>query len=149
MKLLRLLLLSAFIIAVFCSGALAGDDDVIAVKKVIEKAYIEGVHLNRDVTAMKAGFHEEFMMLINKKDQLNKFPIADWIKSTEKSKQENPEPPKHKTTWNIPMVDVTGHAAVAKIEILRDGKMIYTDYMSLYKFNDGWKIVNKIYFSHK
>jgi hypothetical protein len=149
MKLLRLLMLSGLAVAVLCSSALAGDDDVIAVKKVIEKAYIEGVHLNRDAAAMKAGFHEDFMMLINKKDKLNKFPIADWIKSTEQSKLKNPDPPKYKTTWDIPMVDVTGYAAVAKIEILRDGKMIYTDYMSLYKLNDGWKIVSKIYFSHK
>jgi len=47
------------------------------------------------------------------------------------------------------MVDVTGNAAVAKIEIYKDGKHIYSDYMALYKIDNNWKIVNKIYFSHK
>ncbi len=46
------------------------------------------------------------------------------------------------------MVNVTNNAAVAKIKIFRDGKHIYSDYMALYKFDDGWKIVNKIYAAH-
>ena len=52
-------------------------------------------------------------------------------------------------TSDIPMVSVSGDAAVAKVMIYRDDKLIYSDYMSLYKFEDGWKIVAKIYFSHK
>jgi hypothetical protein len=45
-------------------------------------------------------------------------------------------------------VDVTGNAAIAKIEVFKDSRHVYTDYMSLYKFKDGWKIVNKIYQKH-
>ncbi|MCP5105819.1 MAG: nuclear transport factor 2 family protein, partial [bacterium] len=30
----------------------------------------------------------------------------------------------------------------------KDEKYVYTDYMSLYKFKDGWKIVNKTYHSN-
>ena len=49
----------------------------------------------------------------------------------------------------IPMVDVTGDAAVARVELYKDGKHIYSDYMSLYRFDDGWKIVGKIYHRHE
>ena len=37
-------------------------------------------------------------------------------------------------------------AAVAKFELYREGEHIFTDYMTLYQFPDGWKIVGKIYF---
>ena len=33
--------------------------------------------------------------------------------------------------------------------IYRAGKLIFSDYMSLYRFEDGWKIAGKIYYSHK
>jgi ketosteroid isomerase-like protein len=39
-------------------------------------------------------------------------------------------------------------AAVARVEVHRDGKHIFTDYLSLYRFADGWKIVGKIFQSH-
>ena len=47
------------------------------------------------------------------------------------------------------MIDITGTAAIVKIELFKGGKQIYTDYLSLYKFEEGWRIVNKIYFKHE
>lgn len=44
----------------------------------------------------------------------------------------------------IAMVDVTGDAAVAKIELDYPAAFI-TDYMSLLKIDGEWKIVNKIF----
>jgi hypothetical protein len=38
--------------------------------------------------------------------------------------------------------------AAAKIEISKNGKMVYTDYLSLLKFEDGWRIVAKVYHAH-
>ena len=48
----------------------------------------------------------------------------------------------------IASLDITGGSAAAKIELSRDGKMIYTDYLSLLKFDDGWKIAAKVYYAH-
>ncbi len=44
------------------------------------------------------------------------------------------------------MIDVTGTAAVAKLEFYVGKTLKYIDYMSLYKFGDEWKIVNKIFY---
>jgi hypothetical protein len=44
----------------------------------------------------------------------------------------------------ITEVDITGNAASVKVvEVYEKSK--YTDYLSLLKFADGWKIVKKIY----
>lgn len=40
------------------------------------------------------------------------------------------------------------HAAVARVELWRDGKHTFTDYLSLYRFDDGWKILGKIFQRH-
>ena len=102
-----------------------------AVKKVIEAAYINGIHRDWNAAAAKAGFHPDFVMLIREKEGIRKLPIAEWADSIEKKKKQQPEGPEYEITYEIPMVDVTGEAAVARIELYRDGKHIFTDYMSL------------------
>lgn len=46
-------------------------------------------------------------------------------------------------------VDVTGGSASVKLELSRDGKLVYTDYLSLLKFDSGWRIVAKVYHRHE
>jgi hypothetical protein len=45
-------------------------------------------------------------------------------------------------------VDVTGNAASAKVMVSENGEHIFTDYFGLYRFDSGWKIVNKIFQGH-
>ncbi len=40
------------------------------------------------------------------------------------------------------------HGEIDYVE-LRDGKHVFTDYMSLYKVGDDWKIVGKIFHRHR
>lgn len=126
------------------------DQESAAIKTVIEEAYVKGIHINREPAAIKKGFHPGFNMLVLGDDgKMIKVPIDKWIEKIEASKKEKPGPSKIKTTHRFAMVDITGNAAVAKIEVYKDSKHVFTDYMSLYKFKDGWKIVNKIFQRHK
>ena len=45
----------------------------------------------------------------------------------------------------IPTVDIAGNAAVARAQVYYDGEHVFTDYMSLYRFPEGWRIVAKIF----
>ena len=126
----------------------AQDVEVDAIKKVIDKAYIEGIHNNGDLNETRKGFHPGFDLLMLQNNQLNKLPIYNWIESSERARKENPNVQRPKTTVNYVNIDITGTAAVAKIELLREGKLIFTDYLMLYKFEEGWKIVGKTYFRH-
>ena len=64
---------------------------------------------------------------------------------------QNPEfdPAKNRWDHKIVTLDVTGGAASAKVELYKDGKLVYTDYLSLLEFEDGWRIAAKVYHSHK
>jgi hypothetical protein len=143
-KLTVLLLLVA--IASLKLSAQANDTDQI--KDLINKAYIEGLHNGGNLDETRKGFHPGFDLLILKNNQMEKLPIYNWIESTEKKRKENPTPSPIKTVVNFVNIDITGTSAVAKIELSREGKLIFTDYISLYKFEEGWKIVGKIYFKH-
>jgi hypothetical protein len=117
-----------------------------AIQNVITSAYINGIHNLGDIQAIKDGFHPGFNLLIQEKGHLSFLPIYTWIEMVEQRKAENPNGPAEKTSVEFVNIDITGTAAVAKIDLFKGDKKIFTDYLSLYKFDENWKIVSKIYF---
>lgn len=120
------------------------------VKALILKSYVNGAFNDLDPEAMSNGFHPDFAIFSAKGESIGKYPIAQWVEGTKKRKSD-PEfnPAKNKWTHNFASVDVTGGSAAVKIELSHKGKHVYTDYLSLLKFDSGWKIVAKVYHKHK
>ena len=40
-------------------------------------------------------------------------------------------------------------SALAIVKVFYDSKQKYTDFMNLYKFQNGWKVVTKTFYTHK
>ena len=120
-----------------------------AVKELILKSYVHGAFNELNPEAMRNGFHPDFAIFSASGEEIKKYPIAKWASGTEKRKSD-PEfdPAKNKWTHNFASVDVTGGSAAVKIELSHQGKHVYTDYLSLLKFDSGWKIVAKVYHKH-
>ena len=125
----------------------AGEDaDEAAIKALIKEAYIDSLMNLGNLDKTRAGFHPDFVLLGVRDNQLTRLPIADWIASAEKRKSEGQIPSPFSGAFAS--IDITGISAVAKIELSQNGRHIFTDYLSLYKFDEGWKIVGKIYHRH-
>jgi hypothetical protein len=125
----------------------AAGGDAEAVKAVVKSAYVDGVHAKPDAAAMRAGFHPAFRMLVLKDGAVTGVTLDEWASRVEKgaAARTGPGPEiRHEFTH----VDVTGNAAVVRLELHRDGRHTFTDYLSLYRFPDGWKIVAKTFQSH-
>ena len=116
-----------------------------AIKQVIEKAYIQGIHGSQDEETIRSGFHPDFAMLVLQDNIIDKVTIDKWLDRIETMKADNPELWSAKTTHNFVLIDVTGNAAVAKLDVYKGEVHFSTDYMLLYQFEDGWRIVSKIF----
>jgi hypothetical protein len=116
--------------------------------KVIDDAYLNGVCNVGDVEAVKKGFHEDFSLKGINNGKLSVLPISRWIEIIGKRKAEGHYPPKEKTRFEYPLIDITGNTAMVKIHYIRGDKHIYTDYLLILRFSEGWRITDKIYFSH-
>ena len=138
-------------LALILAGAIwASDDDAekAAVIKVIEDAYLNGINNVGDTEAIRKGFHESFSLKSIRDGKFSELPIAQWIEIVAKNKADGKYPPEVKTSFEYPLVDIIGTAAMVKIEVFRGGKQIFSDYLLLLKFAEGWKITDKIYFRH-
>ena len=118
-----------------------------AVVQVIRTAYIEGVHVKGDPALMRQGFHPEFRMYALRDGVLSVVTLDEWAARIAKAAAER-KGPAPAIRHEFASVDITGNAAVARVLVHRDGKHVFTDYLSLYRFADGWKIVAKTFQAH-
>lgn len=147
MKKLHVLIL--FVLLPALALAQEVDKEVELIKKVIQSAYVEGIQNEGDITKIDAGIHPDFNLLgIGENGIIWKLPIAEWKEKVIKRKNEGKLPRTKDNLVSIKFlsVDVTGTAAVAKFEFYVGGELKYVDYISMYKFNEGWKMVSKIYY---
>lgn len=117
------------------------------IKQVINTAYIDGIQNNGDVEVIRKGFHPTFNMLRLVDNEIKPYAIADWIAAIEQRKKDG-VPNVAPVTGKFINIDITGNAAVVKLEIYRQEKKFFTDYLVLYKFTEGWRIVSKTFFRH-
>ncbi|EKD25869.1 MAG: hypothetical protein ACD_79C01463G0001 [uncultured bacterium] len=121
-------------------------DDSTEIKNIqntVVEAYVDGIFLQGNANLVKKGWHPDCDIVILENGNIAKLPAKYWVDRFEK----NPKPLDPRVTYKFVDVKVTGYAAIAIIEIFSNGKQIYTDYMCLYKFDDGWKIVTKIFYA--
>jgi hypothetical protein len=112
---------------------------------VIEKAYIEGIHRRQDVGMVKSGFHNDFAMLVLHDEAVEKVLVDEWLTRVEIMKADNPGMWQAETRYTFEFIDVSGYAAAAKLEVYKGDTHFSTDYLLLYRFKQGWRIVSKIY----
>lgn len=124
----------------------AETDDI---KKVVLDGYIHGAFNELNPEAMSKTFHEDFAIFSTKGKALDRYEIEDWVAGTKRRKgSADFDPSKNKWDHQFDVVDVTGGSAMVKVELSKEGKLIYTDYLSLLKFEQGWRIVAKVYHKH-
>lgn len=118
---------------------------------LVEAAYINGAFNAQDTESMRKGFHPVFKIHGVRDGAISQYPIEEWASAIDKRKS---SPEYEQETWKhkFPIVDITGEAAIVKVELFKvedsGPEHVYTDYLSLLKFDTGWKITDKVYHRH-
>ncbi len=120
-----------------------------AVEELVLTSYVHGAFNELNPDAMAAGFHPDFAIFSAKGEELARYEISNWVEDVRKRKSSS-KFDASKNVWEhkFSNVNVTGNAATIQVDLSKDGKHVYTDYLSLLKFESGWKIVAKVYYQH-
>ena len=116
-----------------------------AVRRVIEEAYIRGIHETQDEATVRRGFHPDFAMLVLQGDEMIKVGLDEWFERIQVLKAENPDLWRAETICEFLLIDVAADAAAVKLDVYKGETFFSTDYMLLYRFAEGWKIVSKVF----
>jgi hypothetical protein len=112
------------------------------VRAVVER-YLHGLKFN-DVKSLEAAFWPDARLLFIKPDgTLGQFTQGEWYRmfSSSAGKEEEGD-------LRIATVDVSDNAASVKL-LETYPKSVYIDYLNLLRIGTEWRIVNKIYTTHR
>lgn len=143
-----MILLIAFSNALTAQNNADTEGDKTAIRDVIEQFYFEVVYDDKDLSELAKGFHEEFNMYVLYDNKIDKRSLLKWTERLENVRARNAQAQRPQYSFEPKLIDVTGPTGIAKIEIYADGKLKYTDYLSLYRFKEGWKIMTKLFTQH-
>lgn len=122
----------------------AAEADARAVRAVVTRGYVEGMHKNMGRDRIREGFHPSFVMQVLTADGVTSTTLDQWVARLPPEGQA----PTAEITHEIPTVTLAGDAAVAQVELYRDGTHVFTDFINLYRFPEGWRMVAKTFHRH-
>lgn len=123
-------------------------DNAAAIEEVIREAYINGVYNTGYILSVTQGFSPDFTAIVfEDKDQSRLETIEDWVKKTEQNKASGNLPLKgdQEVSFSIVKLEISNNIANARVQFMVGGKVQHTDFIGLYKFSTGWKLVNMMY----
>ncbi len=147
---MKKLIIVVVVLVIFCLGVWSNNAKIDQskekeiIKKVIVDAYIKGIITKGDADLVKKGWHEDCDIVIFHKGKMRKLPASYWIKRL----TAKPGPIETDVQYEFKNIMITGYAAIAVVKVSYKNKPKYMDYMSLYKFPEGWKIATKIYYEY-
>lgn len=118
------------------------------IKSHIETCYLNGALNAMNTDEMRRGYHKDFAILFSEGDELKKLPLDAWIKLINDYKSSGANDGLRRLDAEFLHIEVTETAAYVKLNLKREGELLFTDYITLLKFGDSWKIVSKIYHNH-
>jgi len=115
--------------------------------EVVRSAYVEGAHRDADAAAMRAGFHPQFVMFVLSDGDVRQVTIDQWAErvAAEGAKPDRTPP---EVEADLEIIGESGDTAVVRVELTRNDEHAFTDFLSLYRTAEGWKIVGKVFQSH-
>ncbi len=119
-----------------------------AIVEIIKESYIAAAYNNIDIEILKKGFHESFTWQGMHHDRLFVWTLPQWIILLDREKWLRPDW-NNRTTAEIQVIGIEGNASVAKVDIYNNQVHDSTDFLSLYKLKEGWKITNRISHRHE
>lgn len=118
-----------------------GSSDAAAEARVPLENYIQG-HATGNGDFMRKAFHTDAKIMAFRDGKLTNL-TAEEFASRFNGKPADDEAQRKR---RIDHVEITGNAGVGKI-VLDYPTVTFTDYMSLLKVGDEWKIVNKVFYA--
>ncbi len=116
-------------------------DDKSLIETIITECYVEPLYLNGNLEKIKQGFHKEFTMYVLYKGEFYMTSRAKWIENIKATRARNL--PQKTYSWQFEIIDYEGQTAMVKLRIDEENELKYVDYLTLYRFQDGWKVITK------
>ncbi len=140
MRTIRLIALVAVILPLVSMQTATSSDEQ-AIRRVLREAYVQGMYVQHDEALLRSGLAPTFVMQVCWDGKLSRRTLDEWLVQLKL----DGTPTTKKMDAEIDVLEVTGVTAVARVDLHVDGWHKHTDYFGLYRTNEGWKMVTKMF----
>lgn len=119
------------------------------IRALLEDVYVRDMYVKRDRGAFSREFARCFQMVSPTLHGATGEPTdVHWV-GLDQMLANHPKAILRSVRFEVPWVDVAGHAAVARVDVFDAEEWIYTDYVSLYRVKGAWKVISKVFHRHE
>lgn len=113
------------------------------IEQAVVRGYVDGIWREASEEKVRSGFHPSFVMHALRDGEVTNVTLDAWLERLNLTGEGNP-----RIRHELEVLSHSGSAAATRVEIFEGERHLYTDYLGLYRFDDGWKIVSKIFYAH-
>jgi hypothetical protein len=125
----------------------AGQEAVKAeIRQAIDAAYLNALN-TRDIKTFLAGWDRGAVSANYSNGEVVFQPVVDIANVVVRDNFGPPE--KKEFKYLYPVIDVTGHIGMAKVEVMRGEAIRFTAYIPVVKTRTGWKMVGYTFYFHE
>ena len=122
--------------------------EIDAIEEVVQIAF-DAYYNDGDIELIKKYFHPGSNLLSMTRDNsLLYYFRHNFIDRVKQRKERGMYPPKKRVSIKFLRIDVVRNAAAVKQDFYRGERRTCTDFLSLYKFKEGWRIVSWTTYHH-
>ncbi len=132
----------------FSQAQMSKNENKAAIKEVLLEAYANAMHNRGDLYTMQLGFSTDFVSYgLTAKNEVIQETFEDWLNWAISKKESGgyPSAPNQQVTLDFQSIDIVEEMAMVKLSFKVGGKTQRIDFMGLYHFQEGWKIVSRAY----
>jgi hypothetical protein len=116
--------------------------------RILRETYTFSMYIGPDGPKLADEFHPDFQILVPELDgRSGEIANVEWRKP-KPGRRSLPKPAGHDLAFDCHVLDITGKAAVAKVEVYLGGHLACTDYVLFARVGREWRIVGKIFHQH-
>lgn len=124
-------------------------DNDAAIREVIQEAFVNGIYNEGYLRSVELSYSNAFQSIrLVDSERVEVETLADWITRVRENQAAGkyPVPDDQRVSVKYLKIDIIGTAANVEFNFMQGGKVRHTDFLALYKFNSGWRIVNRIFY---
>lgn len=117
------------------------------IKEVVQEA-INVAFIKGDIDLIKKYYHPGYTYITLEDNLLHYTPLYNLLEEVKRRKIKGEYPSKEKISIEFLSIEVAGHAATVKFDFSRQEKRTCADFVSLYRFREGWRIVSQTTYNY-
>ncbi len=138
-----------FVVSIFAMNPDENKQEEEKITEMIQNSLVDGYLNDYDLVQMEKGIHPDFSIMELQGNELSKRGYQELVDYVNRVKPDRPEGRRVRVSIKILSVDIVDNIGCVKVEFYVGTDLHGTDFITLIRFKEGWKLVSSVACEHE